>query len=77
MIGWFLVFAALHSHSSEAKGFGGALRFIQERPYGSLLLGVAAVGLFAFGMYGIAEGACRRIDTPPTSAYRKKMRLVV
>jgi hypothetical protein len=74
-IGCFLVFAALHSHSSEAKGFGGALRFLQQQPYGSVLLGITALGLLAFGVYGIAEGASRRIDTPPKPARRSKMRL--
>jgi hypothetical protein len=75
MIGCFLVFAALHSHSSEAKGFAGALRFIQQQPYGSVLLGITAFGLLAFGIYGIAEGACRRIEAPPKPARRRKMRL--
>ena len=55
-IGCFLVFAALHSHSSEAKGSGGALRFLQQQPYGSVLLGITALGLLAFGVYGIAGG---------------------
>jgi hypothetical protein len=77
MIGSFLVFAALHSHSSEAKGFGGALRFIQQQPYGSVLLGITAVGLLAFGIYGIAEGACRRIEAPPKPARGRKMRLAI
>jgi uncharacterized protein DUF1206 len=75
MIGCFLVFAALHSHSSEAKGFAGALRFIQQQSYGSLLLSITAAGLFAFGLYGIAEGACRRIEAPPRPARRRKIRL--
>jgi hypothetical protein len=73
-IGCFLVFAALHSHSSEAKGFGGALRFLQEQPYGSALLVITALGLLAFGVYGIAEGASRRIDAPPKPARCSKMR---
>jgi hypothetical protein len=73
-IGCFLVFAALHSHSNEARGFGGALRFIQQQPYGSVLLGITALGLLAFGVYGIAEGASRRIDAPPKPARRIKMR---
>jgi hypothetical protein len=75
MIGCFLVFAALHSHSSEAKGFAGALRFIQQQSYGSVLLSITAAGLFAFGLYGIAEGACRRIEAPPRPARRRKIRL--
>ena len=64
MIGLFLLFAAINSRSSEAKGFAGALRVIQHQPYGSVLLGISAAGLLAFGLYGIAEGVYRRI-TPP------------
>jgi hypothetical protein len=75
MIGWFLVFAALHSHSSEAKGFAGALRFIQQQVYGSVLLGITALGLLAFGIYGIAEAAWRRIEPP--KAPHKKLRLAL
>ena len=49
-IGFFLsLFAAIHSRSSEAKGFAGALRVIQQQPYGAALLGITAAGLLAFG----------------------------
>ena len=64
MIGLFLLFAAVNSRSNEAKGFAGALQVIQHQPYGSVLLAITAAGLLAFGVYGIAEGAYRRI-TPP------------
>ena len=67
MIGCFLLFAALHSHSSEAKGFGGALRFIQQQRYGSILLGITALGLLAFGIYSITEGMYRRVEAPAKS----------
>jgi hypothetical protein len=67
MIGLFLLFAALSSHSSDAKGFAGALRVIQQQSYGSVWLGITAAGLLAFGLYGIAEAAFRRI-TPPSVA---------
>jgi hypothetical protein len=64
MIGIFLLFAAIHARSSEAKGFGGALRTIQHYPYGWALLGITAVGLIAFGLFQIGEGAYRRIRPP-------------
>jgi hypothetical protein len=64
IIGLFLLFAAIDSRSSEAKGFAGALGVIQQQPYGSAMLGITAAGLLAFGLYGIAEAAYRRI-TPP------------
>jgi hypothetical protein len=64
MIGLFPLFAAMHSRSSEAKGFAGALRVIQQQPYGSVLLGITAAGLLAFGLSGVTDGVDRRI-TPP------------
>jgi len=73
MIGLFLVYAAIDSNSREAKGFAGALRLIQQQPHGSLLLGVTAAGLLAFGICEVAEAAFGRITSlpctkPPRSA---------
>jgi hypothetical protein len=64
LIGGFLIVAAVHSRAAEAKGIGGALRTLQAQPYGSLLLGITALGLFAFGVFGVVEGVFRRIDAP-------------
>jgi uncharacterized protein DUF1206 len=49
-IGFCLLFAAYSSRSSDAKGFAGALRVLQQQPYGAAWLGVLAAGLFAFGL---------------------------
>ena len=64
MIGVFLLYAALDANSREAKGVAGALQVIQQQSYGSLLLGITAAGLLAFGVYGVAEGAFARITAP-------------
>jgi hypothetical protein len=64
MIGVFLLFAAIHARAGEAKGLAGALSAVQQLAYGSVLLGVTALGLLAFGLYGIAEAAYRRIMPP-------------
>jgi Domain of Unknown Function (DUF1206) len=64
MIGLFLVYAAFDSNAREAKGFAGALRLIQQQAYGSILLGVTAAGLLAFGIYEVAEGAFGRLSAP-------------
>jgi len=69
-VGVFLVFAALHARSSDAKGFAGALRAIQNYPYGWAVLGITASGLIAFGFFEIAQGVYRRI-TPPRTAMRR------
>jgi len=40
--------AALHANSSDARGLAGALKSLQQQPYGWALLGATALGLFAF-----------------------------
>jgi hypothetical protein len=62
IIGAFLIFAAIDSNAHEATGFAGALAVIKGQPYGAMLLGVTAAGFLAFGAFGIAEAAFRRID---------------
>jgi hypothetical protein len=62
IIGAFMIFAAIDSNAHEATGFAGALAVIARLPYGALLLGVTAAGFLAFGAFGIAEAAFRRID---------------
>jgi hypothetical protein len=64
MIGGFLVLAALHSSSSEVHGLGGALRALQQQPYGWVLLSLTAIGLFAFGLFSLVQARYRHIDAP-------------
>jgi hypothetical protein len=61
VIGMFVMFAAIDSNAREAKGLAGALQAIQQQRYGSVLLALTAVGFLAFGAFGIAEGAYRKI----------------
>ena len=37
-----------------STGLDGALRTLADRPYGPWLLGALALGLIAFGLYGLA-----------------------
>jgi hypothetical protein len=64
LAGSFLVLAALHSNSREARGLGGALRWLQQQPYGGALLGITALGLFAFGAFQLVSAAYRRVAAP-------------
>jgi hypothetical protein len=61
LIGLFLVFAAIDANYREAKGLAGALRVIQQQEFGSVLLAITAAGFMAFGAYGLAQAAYRRI----------------
>lgn len=62
VIGGFLIAAAMHSDPSEAKGVGGALRTLEQQPYGPILLGLVALGLMAYGAYELIRARYRRID---------------
>ncbi len=64
LIGLFLLLAAVRSNPSEAKGIGGALSVLAQKPYGGLLLGVVACGLIAYGVYTLVEASCRRLVQP-------------
>ncbi|TAK68195.1 MAG: DUF1206 domain-containing protein [Actinomycetota bacterium] len=47
--------------ASRATGLDGAMRTLLEQPYGGALLVLAALGLMAFGCYGLAEARYRRV----------------
>lgn len=64
LIGGFLILAASHSSSSEVHGLGGALKSLQQQPYGWALLALTAAGLFAFGLFGLVQAYYRHIDAP-------------
>ena len=62
LIGSFLILAAWHNNPQEVEGLGGALSSLQQTPNGWMLLAVTALGLMAYGGYGIAEAIYRRIE---------------
>jgi hypothetical protein len=53
--------AAWTYDATKASGLDGALKTLRDRPFGALLLAVAAVGLIVFGIYGLAEARYRRV----------------
>ncbi len=57
----FLVVAALHRNPGEAQGLGGALRAMEQQPFGRLLLAIVALGLIAYGVYSVASARYRRV----------------
>jgi hypothetical protein len=60
MFGVFLAIAAYDANSREAVGLAGVLSAMQHQAYGGVLLGIAALGLLAFGFFEIIEAAARR-----------------
>jgi len=59
VFGVILGIAAFDSDSREAVGLAGVLRAMQHQANGGILLGIAALGLLAFGFFEIIEAATR------------------
>lgn len=61
LVGVFLIRAAYQYDPQEAVGLDGTLSTLAQAPYGTFLLGVVAAGLFAFGLYSLAEARYREV----------------
>jgi uncharacterized membrane protein YidH (DUF202 family) len=64
-LGVFLVMAGIQARAGEARSWGGALQAVERQPFGNSALCVVAVGLIAFGLFGLIEARYRRIRPPP------------
>ena len=62
IIGYFFIQAALAADPSQAKNTEGALRTIEQQPYGALLMGLVALGLVAYGIHMGVQARYRRIS---------------
>jgi hypothetical protein len=61
LIGGFVLLAALRANAEEARGIGGALASLLQRPFGPWLLGAVALGLAIYGLYCFVEARYRRM----------------
>ncbi|MCJ2140999.1 DUF1206 domain-containing protein [Methylobacterium sp. E-066] len=64
IIGGFLVAAAWHQRSSDAKGLTEAFALLRAQPYGWILLALVGAGHAAFGAFGLIQARYRHIDAP-------------
>jgi hypothetical protein len=55
LAGFLVVDAAKTFDPKKSTGLDGALRTLAHQPFGPWLLGAAALGLIAFGLYGLAS----------------------
>lgn len=63
VIAIFFLYAAWTYDPNQAGGLGDVFDTVRSRPYGGVLMGILAAGLFAFGVYGLAQARYRRIQT--------------
>ena len=63
-VGLLLVGAGQHARASEARGLGGALEAVAQRPYGEAVLALTAIGLVAFGLFALIEAFLRPMRIP-------------
>jgi hypothetical protein len=61
LAGGLVIDAAVTFDPAKARGLDEALRTLRDRPYGAILLAVAALGLLVFGLYGLCEARWRRV----------------
>jgi uncharacterized membrane protein YuzA (DUF378 family) len=62
IVGYFFAQAARSSDASEAKTTAGALQAIQQQPFGSVLMGIIAFGMLAYGIHLLVQSRYRRIS---------------
>jgi len=60
VIGYFFIQAAIAFRSTSAKGPSGALIELADTTWGKVMLWVIAIGLFAYGIFCIAEAKYRK-----------------
>jgi len=64
IIGGFLLYAAFTVSPEQAGGTAEALDYVRRLPFGAWLYGLGALGLAAFGGYGVIQGLYRHVDAP-------------
>jgi Domain of Unknown Function (DUF1206) len=62
--GAFFLVAAAQYDPAESKGLSGALQELAQHSWGRIVLWATALGLFAFGLFCLAEAKYRRRPTP-------------
>ncbi len=62
--GIFLIVAAFQNNASKAIGLDGVLQELAHQPFGPVLLGIVAFGLFTYGIYSLVEARYRRVGKP-------------
>lgn len=64
VIGGLFIFAAVVVQPEQAGTLSEAMSWLRNLPFGALIYAAAALGLFAFGAYGLIEARYRHVDGP-------------
>jgi hypothetical protein len=67
IIGSFFLYAAWAVDPGQAGSTADAMAWVRGLPFGGLLYGLVALGLFAFGAYGLIEARYRVVRPPALS----------
>lgn len=70
IVGGFLFYAAFTVSPENAGGTAEALNYVRGLPLGGLLYGLVALGLVAFGAFGVIQGLYRHVDAPDMADVR-------
>ena len=63
IIGFLFMKAAIQANPNEAGGTEGAFSFIQSSSYGSILLGIIAIGLACYGVYMLIKARYKALPS--------------
>jgi len=61
LVGILVIDAAVSHNPAKSGGIDKALLTLRNEPFGPVLLGLVALGLIVFGVYGLCEARWRRI----------------
>ncbi len=61
VLGLLVVIATVTNNPEESTGLDGALKALQEQPFGVWLLGAVAIGLVAYGIFMIVRARYQRM----------------
>lgn len=64
IIGGLILLAGWHGRTGLVRDVGGALALLEVPPTGWIVLSAVALGLAAFGVFGLVQALHRRIDPP-------------
>lgn len=61
VLGLLLVIATVRNNPEESTGLDGALKSLQEQPFGVWILGAVALGLIAYGIFMVVRARYQRM----------------